>query len=77
MPLRQRDQDVQPALARRLGNAGEPEPLEHPLEHPGDLDGLLDGLALGRIEIEHHPVRLGQALRARVPGVDLQDGVLR
>ena len=74
---RKRHEDVQPALSRRLRDAWNAQPVEHPLQDLRDLYRLIDAASLGGIEIEHHPVRHGQALPPRVPHVDFERRPLR
>ena len=75
-PGRERHHDVEPLAAGGLHEALSPSALE-PLAHePGRLDHARPRDVRGRIEVEHHAVRLLEVVDDGVPGVDLEDADL-
>jgi hypothetical protein len=72
-PRRERDVDVQPLGARRLGDGRRADALELVVDPPGDVHDGAERHAGHRIEVEHHVVGVVERADAREPRV-LRDG---
>ncbi len=71
------DEDVEPGRARGLGEAREPELLEHLVHDEGDRAHVLPRVPLARVEVDQHVVRPLDVVHARVPRVQLDAAEVR